>query len=32
MKEVELLDEMGELSRNILPDIVVCIYAMIGLY
>jgi hypothetical protein len=32
MKEVEFLDEMGEFSRNILPDKVFGIYAMIGLY
>ena len=32
MKEVDFLDEMGEFSRNILPDKFVCIYAMIGRY
>jgi hypothetical protein len=30
MKEVEFLDEMDKFSRNILPDKVVGIYAMIG--
>lgn len=32
MKEVEFLDEMDEFSRNILPDKVVGVYAMIGRY